>query len=124
LSHLQASDLAERFDAEHRRVYLHGGEAGRRVEIVGLRFGVRRRLDQLPTFRERIVQLDRPAGVSVRVGAADLPTRLVDAAALRPNDPVAGPALIEGYSSATWVPPRWGATRDDAGNIIMRRTAA
>ena len=124
LSHLQASDLAERFDAEHRRVYLHGGEAGRRVEIVGLRFGVRRRLDQLPTFRERIVQLDRPAGVSVRVGAADLPTRLVDAAALRPNDPVAGPALIEGYSSATWVPPRWGATRDDAGNIIMRTTAA
>lgn len=122
LPRLQPPDLAERFAAEHRRVYLHGGEPGRQVEIVGLRFGIRRRLAQLPRFHERPMHLARPAGVAVRVGTEDVVTRLVDAASLSENQSVSGPALIEGYSSVTWVPPNWTATRDDAGNIVMRHT--
>ena len=49
--------------------------------------------------------------------------RLVDAAALAPGDRCRGPALIEGYSSSTWVPPGWTARRDTAGNILLRRRA-
>ncbi len=37
LSGIGASDLAADFDAAHRRIYFHGGEPGRKVEIVGLR---------------------------------------------------------------------------------------
>jgi N-methylhydantoinase A len=36
---------------------------------------------------------------------------------------VAGPALIEGYSSTAWVPEGWSAGRDTAGNLILRRAA-
>jgi N-methylhydantoinase A len=49
--------------------------------------------------------------------------RLVDAATLAPGDSIPGPAMIEGYSSSTWVPPTWQATRDASGNIIIARRA-
>jgi N-methylhydantoinase A len=50
LPSLTANDLGEKFAAAHQRLYRHGGEAARRVEIVGLRFGIRRPLDALPEF--------------------------------------------------------------------------
>lgn len=123
LPRLTAADLAERFTATHRRVYFHGGEPGRQVEIVGLRLGVRRPLDALPEFRERATTLALPATTPIRVGAETLAARMLAAAAMPPDTPLAGPALIEGYSSSLWVPPGWTARRDQAGNIIMRRTA-
>ncbi|MCC7284249.1 MAG: hydantoinase/oxoprolinase family protein [Acetobacteraceae bacterium] len=124
LPRLTAADLAERFTAAHRRVYFHGGEPGRRVEIVGLRLGVRRRLEALPAFREHPTALSPPASVPVRVGSATVAARMIAAAALPPGMAVTGPALVEGYSSSLWVPPRWSARRDEQGNIIMRGTAA
>ncbi len=123
LARLRAADLAERFAAEHRRVYLHGGEPGRIVELVGLRFGARRRLDALPEVRERAATVERPSSAPVVVGGRTVAARLVDAATLGANDPVHGPALIEGYSSTTWAPPGWTAARDAAGNMLMQRSA-
>jgi N-methylhydantoinase A len=124
LPRLTTADLAERFTAAHRRVYFHGGEPGRQVEIVGLRFGVRRRLDALPEFRERAIQIEQPSSVAVRVADGTVATVLVDAAKLEEGKAVTGPALIEGYSSSTWVPPSWTAERDAHGNILMRRIPA
>ena len=118
---LTAAGLSERFGDAHRRVYLHGGEAGREAEVVALRFGVRRRLDALPFIPERPTALRQPASVPVHWGGAPVQARLVDAA--DPGDaPIPGPALIEGYSSTIWVPPGWAATRDTAGNTILGRT--
>jgi len=120
---LTASDLAGRFDAAHRRVYMHGGEAGRKIEIVGLRCGIRRPQPPLDSFRERPAPLIGSATAPVRVGDRSVSARMVAASSLRDDDPVVGPAMIEGYSSTTWVPPNWTATRDGAGNILMRRSA-
>ena len=119
---LTAGDLAERFAAAHRRVYLHGGEPGRRVEIVGLRFGIRRRLDALPEFAERPIALARSADAPVRIGAGTVTARLLTLRRCGASDTIAGPALIEGYSSTIWVPPGWHATRDAGGNILLRRS--
>lgn len=121
LESLSAGELAERFGAAHFRLYRHGGDPGRRVEIVGLRFGIRHRLDALPEFVERPTEL-RGAGVApVRVGAETVNARLVAASSLGVDEMIAGPTLIEGYSSTTWVPPGWEARRDGAGNVLMRR---
>ena len=57
-------------------------------------------------------------------GGVQLMARLVNAATLAEADPVAGPALIEGYSSTIWVPPGWTAMRDGVGNTILHRSAA
>ncbi len=120
---LTPAGLAAAFTAAHHRVYFHGGEPGRKVEIVGLRCTIRRRLEALPEFRERPTSLARPAGVTVRVGTSDVTAALRDAAGLAAGESVAGPALIEGYSSSIWVPPGWRAERDSKGNILMRGAA-
>jgi len=49
---------------------------------------------------------------------------VLDAARLAVDDMLAGPVLIEGYSSTTWVPEGWQARRDGAGNILLRRADA
>jgi N-methylhydantoinase A len=125
MARLDAADLAERFTAAHRRVYLHGGEPGRRAEIVSLRFAVRRRLEALPEVRERAADIARPAETPIRTAdGRTLAAKLTDAAHLTPGQTVPGPALVEGYSSTIWVPEGWAARRDEAGNILMGRTSA
>jgi N-methylhydantoinase A len=121
LADLNEADLATRFGAAHRRIYFHGGEPGRNVEIVGLRFGVRRRLEKLPAFRERPAHLKQPEDADVWTPAGPLRTRLVAAATIAPGDVVKGPAMIEGYTSTIWVPPDWRAERDQPGNIIVQK---
>jgi len=122
LAALTSAALHDAFVEAHRRVYLHGGEPGRRAEIVSLRLLVRRRLDDLPNLRERAVDMDRPRRSPINLsegGAKD--AAIVDAAALGEGRKVAGPALIEGYSSTIWVPEGWVAARDAAGNLLMRK---
>ena len=41
--------------------------------------------------------------------------------ALVANQTIAGPAVIEGYTATTWVPPGWTAQLDPADNLIVRR---
>jgi len=122
LAALTSAALHDAFVEAHRRVYLHGGEPGRRAEIVSLRLLVRRRLDDLPNLRERAVDMDRPRRTPINLsdgGAKD--AAIVDAAGLGEGRKVAGPALIEGYSSTIWVPEGWVAARDAAGNLLMRK---
>jgi N-methylhydantoinase A len=120
LADLNEADLAAEFSTAHRRIYFHGGEPGRKIEIVGLRFGVRRGLETLPEFREHPAKLKQPDTFEVWTPSGAVRTRLVAAAGLAPNDGVHGPAMIEGYTSTIWVPPNWRAERDDPGNILMR----
>ncbi|MGY2049692.1 hydantoinase/oxoprolinase family protein [Methylobacterium sp. JK268] len=124
LSRIGAADLAADFDAAHRRIYFHGGEPGRKIEIVGLRFGVRRRLDALPENRERPAKGAGPDAITVWQPSGAVATRLVDASAIAAGDVVRGSALVEGYSSTLWLPPAWQAARDDAGNLLMTRISA
>ncbi len=121
LPSLTAGVLAERFAAAHYRLYRHGGEPGRRVEVVGLRFGIRRPADVLPDFIERPITLDGPTEAPVRVGDRTVSARLLTAASLPVKGIVEGPALLESYSSTIWVPPSWYATRDTGGNVVLRR---
>ena len=121
LESLRADDLAEEFARAHRRIYFHGGEPGRKVEIVALRFGVRRRLDTLPRLRERPTAPPDRASVEIRTPKGAVEARLVGASALKQGETVIGAAMIEGYSSSLYVPAGWRAQRDGADNIIMRR---
>jgi hypothetical protein len=50
--------------------------------------------------------------------------RLLTASSLQREETIAGPALIEGYSSTIWVRPSWHATRDASGNILLRGVSA
>jgi len=122
LAKLTEAELAARFVDAHRRVYMHGGEPGRRAEIVSLRFSVRRRLESLPDIQERAAAPPPRATAPIRTGDG----RMLDAALVSASafgGDIAGAALIEGYSSTTWVPEGWTAHRDASKNLILRRTA-
>lgn len=122
LPRLRAADLAHHFNAAHRRVYLHGGEPGRAVELVGVRFSARQKLPALPNVREREAGGERPAYSPVTLADGTIvESRLVVATSRGLDAGLDGPAMIEGYSSTIWVPPGWSANRDAAGNIRMRR---
>jgi N-methylhydantoinase A len=45
------------------------------------------------------------------------------AEALTASQKIDGPAVIEGYTATTWVPPGWTATLDPADNLIVRRSS-
>jgi N-methylhydantoinase A len=124
LPRLTVADLAEGFTAAHRRLYLHGGEAGRRIEVVGLRFGVRRKLEAMPAFRERQGAGMPPAEAKVQTASGPVSARLVDAASAVSGEALHGPALIESYSSSTWVPPGWCAVPDAHGNTLLQKVTA
>lgn len=120
---LTESDLAERFAAAHYRLYRHGGESGRRVEIVNLRFGIRRKADPLPDIVERPIVLAGPHEAPVHLANRTVMARLLTASSVLRDEVVEGPALLESYSSTIWVPPSWHATRDASGNLFLRRVA-
>jgi len=86
--------------------------------------GVRRRLDALPDFRERPGTFQHSEIAEVRSAGGGVGARLVDASSMNSEERVDGPALIEGYSSSTWVPDGWMAKRDAHGNTIIRRKPA
>ena len=45
------------------------------------------------------------------------------AEALTPAQTIDGPAVIEGHTATTWVPPGWRATLDTSDNLILGRLA-
>ena len=45
------------------------------------------------------------------------------AEALQPGQTIAGPAVIEGHTATTWVPPGWTAGLDASDNLILRRSS-
>ena len=124
LDTLTAAELAARFDAAHRRVYMHGGEAGRQAEIVSLRFGVRRPLAELPALAERPTRGLGGGTAPIHTVSGVVAAKLVAASDLGPGATLSGPALVEGYSSTIWVPQGWTAERDSGGNILMRGSVA
>ena len=45
------------------------------------------------------------------------------AEALTAGQEITGPAVIEGYTATTWVPPGWTAALDPTDNLIVRRSS-
>ena len=79
-------------------------------------------IEELPAFRERASDAEAPKTSPVVLPDGTPGTAAVHAASsLKVGEPVTGPALIEGYSSTTYVPPAWAVSRDAEDNLIMTR---
>ena len=124
LCHLDAQKLEDLFQAAHHRIFLHGGSKGQKIEVVGFRMTVTRAIEELPAFRERASEGTTPKTSPVVLPDGSPGTAAVHAASsLKTGEPVTGPALIEGYSSTTYVPPAWAVARDAEDNLILTRAA-
>ena len=121
LDGLSEARLLTLFDAAHRRTFFHGLAPGKKAEIVAFRLGVSKRLDAIPALRE-----DRTGSAVSESGTvfADrnrLDCRMLPPAAVQVDQPIDGPALIEGFTATTYIPGGWRATLDTHDNIVMRK---
>ncbi len=120
---LTEAGIRDAFDTAHRLVYFHGGGAGlagKRVEVVGFRIGasVPERCD-LPNSppaasrppRERVLYEQRERRTCT----------LLTRAHVAQHGSMSGPLLIEDETATIYVPPRWQARSDRAGNLILTR---
>jgi N-methylhydantoinase A len=115
---LDAASVADLFADAHHRTFMHGAKTDRPVEIVTLRVGATLPIGTPPRLdREKT---EAGAAGKTKVFHGD---RWLDCARHGADAATAvGPAVIEGHTATTWVPPGWTATLDAADNLILRRT--
>jgi N-methylhydantoinase A len=121
LRSLDAAYLSELFADAHHRTFMHGAKLDRPVEIVTLRVGATLPIGTAPRL-ERRSEAARPAETGrICLGDGWIDCRRYAAEALTPGQLVSGPAVIEGYTATTWVPPGWTAKLDPSDNLVLRR---
>jgi N-methylhydantoinase A len=123
LDTLDAAYLAELFADVHHRTFMHGASLDRPVEIVTLRVGATLPIGTVPRL-DREAQA-APVAERTRIfhGESWIECARHIAEALTPGQRIGGPAVVEGHTATTWIPPGWAATPDDADNLILRRAA-
>jgi N-methylhydantoinase A len=123
LQSLDASYLSELFADAHHRTFMHGAQLDRPVEIVTLRVGATLPIGPAPRLDRKSEAASDPEPATVFHGDGWIECRRYAAEALAAGQSLGGPAVIEGYTATTWVPPGWTATLDPADNLILRRTS-
>jgi len=118
-----APRLRDRFVERHRRLYGHG-DPGAAVEVVTVRARA-----TVPTDVS-VWQRHDPSGssgprtsrpVSFREAGGVVPTPIHDRDALAVGEYVAGPAVVEEWTSTTLVPPGWSVHTDELGYLVLTR---
>ncbi|HYD08160.1 MAG TPA: hydantoinase/oxoprolinase family protein, partial [Reyranella sp.] len=122
IANLDAQYIAELFADAHHRTFMHGATLDRPVEIVTLRVGATLPIGAAPRLdRETLERAPEKARIFHGAGWIDCARHTAEA--LKPGQKIDGPAVIEGYTATTWVPPGWTATLDASDNLTLRRTA-
>jgi N-methylhydantoinase A len=121
LGTLDAAYLAELFADAHHRTFMHGATLDRPVEIVTLRVGATLPIGGAPRLDREALAARAPEQAKIFHDEAWLDCARHTAEALTAGQKIAGPAVIEGHTATTWVPPGWGAELDAQDNLILRK---
>lgn len=109
------------FVATHRRLYGHGS-AETPLEIVTVRCRALGRVAR-PPWREwphgTPVEARRTRSVYFRQSGGYVPTAVYDRETLVRRQQIAGPAIVEEWTTTIVVPPAWMATVDRLGDIVL-----
>jgi N-methylhydantoinase A len=123
LDSLSADYLAELFADAHHRTFMHGATLDRPVEIVTLRVGATLPIGAAPRLDREMLAARAPEKSRVFHGEGWIDCARYTAEALTAGQEITGPAVIEGYTATTWVPPGWTAALDPTDNLIVRRSS-
>ena len=114
------ADLAERFHAEHRRVYGYD-LPGRAIQLVNLRLTAFGAMPAMRWPRHAAGQPGRPVArrrvLIAGAATAEVPFYRIDDVC--PEQEIAGPAVVEYAGSTLFVPETWTATIDDMRNARL-----
>jgi N-methylhydantoinase A len=118
---LDANYIAELFADAHHRTFMHGATLDRPVEIVTLRVGATLPIGTAPRLDREALAARAPEPAKIFHGEAWIDCARYASEALTEGQKIVGPAVIEGYTATTCVPPGWTAELDAADNMILRR---
>jgi N-methylhydantoinase A len=129
LDHAEADGFDRRaveaaFLDAYRRVFIDANTLGRPVEIVALRVGATRALDQPIRLRPAREAMSSQNSAPVFVLGNWSECRRYAASTVNKIDAAAIPAVIEGATATTFVPQGWSGTRDNADNLVLRGNKA
>jgi len=118
-----AAALRAAFVARHRRLYGHGDPEAV-VELVTVRCrGVvpadEPRWPPWAVTSDAAPRTERP--VFFREAGAAVQTAIFDRDLLAVDQPVAGPAIVEEWTSTTLVPPGWTVRTEPLGNLVLTK---
>jgi N-methylhydantoinase A len=122
LRSLDAAYLSGLFADAHHRTFMHGATLDRPVEIVTLRVGATLPIASAPRLDREMLAARAPEKTRLFHGDAWLECARYAAETLGAGQKIAGPAVIDGHTATTWVPPGWTAALDAADNLILRRS--
>ena len=122
LGTLDAEYIAGLFADAHHRTFMHGATLDRPVEIVTLRVGATLPIGAVPRLDRKVLAARAPEQTRIFHDDAWIDCARHTAEALNAGQEITGPAVIEGYTATTWVPPGWTAGLDRADNLILRRS--
>jgi N-methylhydantoinase A len=123
LGALDADYISELFASAHHRTFMHGATLDRPVEIVTLRVGATLPIGAAPKLDRETVAPGAAESTRIFHGEAWVDCARHAAESLTPGQKIDGPAVIEGHTATTWVPPGWRATLDPSDNLILGRLA-
>ena len=122
LGTLDAAYLAELFADAHHRTFMHGATLDRPVEIVTLRVGATLPIGGAPKLDREKLAARAPEQAKIFHGESWLDCARHTAEALTTGQRIVGPAVIEGHTATSWVPPGWSAELDSHDNLILRKS--
>jgi N-methylhydantoinase A len=123
LATLTAEDLRAAFQDIHHQVYFHAGgsRSSKQIDIVGFHVGASAPAASsdlpipvrtgMPSSREQTIHEYRERRIC----------RQIERDAVGSGATLPGPSLISDLTTTIYVPPKWRAASDAAGNLIMRR---
>jgi len=120
---LDLDAIARDFHERHRATYGHADPAGQ-VELVNIRLTARGVVDKPPPRRApRAGAEGRASGTRAAwFGGRELRVDLYERDELPSGTSLRGPAIVEEFGATTVVPPGWGMTMDDLGDLLLERT--
>ncbi|MGE0701396.1 MAG: hydantoinase/oxoprolinase family protein, partial [Hyphomicrobiaceae bacterium] len=118
---ITAAGVRGRFGEAHQRVFFFGGEAEKPIEFVSFRLGLTAPLAELPLLAEAPSESSAHRPIRLYDARSWRDGILVGRGALRTDDRIEGPALLEDPTSTLYVPEGWTARRDAADNTVLER---
>lgn len=119
---ISADEIRTKFLEAHERIYFHGAQSKRPVEIISIRLAARKPLARMP----RLLRDTRQAGplpdTRLYFDGGWQTCRRLRESALQTANPVDGPTVIEGATTTVLVPTGWAATLDANDNLILSRS--
>jgi len=116
---LDGKRLRDLFGAMHQKLYFFGADDDKPIEYVSFRLGLTAPLKSVPQLQESEAHFTEPRTIELFDRGQWRQATLISRSAMKLDEQLCGPALLEDSTSTLLVPSGWQARRDANDNMIL-----